>query len=121
MRRACTVLAALGLFAVAACQREENPVVSATDGQFARLVEPKNAFSPSCAAGLYEPDAFVQQYNALKFSPDAKIDAISDQQSTACANELQKRASEIGITGNVTHEHLRDDRVRQRYLATRKK
>ena len=120
MKRACIVLVVVGMFA-GGCQREDNPLISASDGQFARLVEPKNAFSPSCAAALYEPDAFVQQYNALKFSPDARIASLTDQQRTACVDELQKRASEIGIAANVTQEHLRDERVRQRYLATRKK
>ena len=120
MKRAWIALAFVGLVA-GGCQREDNPLISASDGQFSRLVEPKNAFSPSCAAALYEPDAFVQQYNALKFSPDARISSVTDQQRTACADELQKRASEIGISGNVTQDHLRDDRVRQRYLATRKK
>lgn len=121
MKRACIVIAVLGVFAVGGCQREGNPVISASDGQFSRLVEPKNAFSPSCAAAVYDPEAFVQQYNALKFSPDARIASVSDQQRTACMDELRKRASEIGITGNVTQEHLRDERVQQRYLATRKK
>src|SRR5688572_26467564 len=121
MKRACIVVAVTATLGIAGCQREANPLVAASDGQFSRLVEPKNAFSPSCAAALYEPDVFVQQYNALKFSPDARISSVSNQQRTACADELQKRASEIGITGRVTHEHLRDDRVRQRYLATRKK
>jgi hypothetical protein len=121
MNRACIVIAVAGILAIGGCQRENNPLVSASDGQFSRLVEPKNAFSPSCAAALYEPDGFVQQYNALKFSPDARISAVSDQQRAACVDELQKRASEVGIAGNVTAEHLRDERVRQRYLATRKK
>jgi len=121
MKRACMVIAVLSVFILAGCKGEGNPLVSASDGQFSRLVEQKNAFSPSCAAGVYEPEAFVQQYNALKFSPDARITSVSDQQKAACTDELQKRASEIGITGNVTPEHLRDERVRQRYLATRKK
>ena len=120
MKRAWIAMTFVGML-VGGCQREDNPLISASDGQFSRLVEPKNAFSPSCAAALYEPDAFVQQYNALKFSPDARISSVTDQQRTACADELQKRASDIGISGNVTQEHLRDDRVRQRYLATRKK
>lgn len=120
MKRTWVVIAVVAV-AVAGCQREENPLVSASDGQFSRLVEPTNAFSAPCAAALYEPDAFVRQYNALKFSRDARISAVSDQQRTACADELQKRASEIGLPGNVTQAHLRDDRVRQRYLATRKK
>ena len=121
MKRAYIVLAVAALIAVNGCQREDNPLISTNDGQFSRLVEPKNAFSPSCAAALYEPDAFVQQYNALKFSPDARISSVSDQQRTACTDELQKRANEIGIAGNVTQEHLRDERVRQRHLAARKK
>ena len=120
MKRAWIALAFAGMVA-GGCQREDNPLISASDGQFSRLVEPKNAFSPPCAAALYAPDAFVQQYNALKFSPDARISSVTVEQRTACGDELQKHASEIGISGNVTQEHLRDDRVRQRYLATRKK
>jgi hypothetical protein len=107
--------------ALAGCQKADNPLVSASDGQFARLVEQKNAFSPSCAAALYEPESFIQQYNALKFSPNARIGSISEQQKADCVGELQKRASEVGIPASVSPEHLRDDRVRQRYLAVRKK
>jgi hypothetical protein len=103
------------------CKKEDNPLVATSDGHFARLIEPKNAFSPCCAAALYDPDAFVAQYNGLKFSPDARIQAVSEQQRTECVGELQKRSSEVGITGNVTAEHLKDERVRQRYLASRKK
>ena len=121
MKRACIVVAVAATLGIAGCQRESNPLVAASDGQFSQLVEPKNAFSPSCAAALYKPDVFIQQYNGLKFSPDGRIRSVSDQQRTACTDELQKRASEVGITGNVTQEHLRDERVRQRYLATRKK
>ncbi len=121
MKRAWILTVVVAMFAVGGCQREDNPLISANDGQFSRLIEARNAFSPSCAAALYEPDTFVQQYNALKFSPDGRISSVSDQQKTSCANELQKRASEVGIGGAVTPEHLRDERVRQRYLATRKK
>jgi hypothetical protein len=107
--------------ALAACKKEDNPLMAASDGQFSRLIEPKNAFSPPCAAALYEPDAYIVQYNGLKFSPDARIHAVSEQQRSECYGELQKRASEIGIVGNVTAENLKDERVKQRYLAARKK
>ena len=113
-------LSILVIVLVAACGKPENPLLSASDGQFARLVEPKNAFSPSCAAALYEPDLFVKQYNGLKFAQSGKIAAVSDQQKTECAMELQRRAVEAGIRGAVTHEHLADGRVRQRYFSARK-
>lgn len=112
------VIAAAG---IPGCNREGNPLVAASDGQFGRLIEPQNAFSPSCAAALYDPDAFVAQYNGLKFSPDARIRAVSEQQRMECTGELQKRASEVGIAGNVTAEHLNDERVKQRYLGAAKK
>lgn len=115
------ILATAVAAVLAGCQRTDNPLVSANDGQFARLMEPKNALSPSCAAALYEPEVFVQQYNALKFSPDARINAVSDQHKADCVGELLKRSSEVGIPAGVTAEHLRDERVRQRYLAVRKK
>jgi hypothetical protein len=111
----------LAAAALASCKKEDNPLVAASDGQFARLIEPKNAFSPSCAAALYEPDAYVAQYNGLKFSPDARIQSVSEQQRVECIGELQTRSSEIGIAGNVTAENLKDDRVKQRYLASKKK
>lgn len=104
---------------LAACGKPENPLLSASDGQFARLIEPKNAFSPSCAAALYEPELFVKQYNGLKFGQAGKIAAVSEQHRVDCAAELQRRAAEAGLR-EVTREHLADDRVRQRYLATRK-
>lgn len=106
---------------ITGCKKEDNPLVAANDGQFGRLIEPRNAFSPSCAAALYDPDGFVAQYNALKFSPDARIQTVSEQQRSECTGELQKRASEVGIAGNVTADHFKDDRVKQRYLASRKK
>ena len=102
------------------CGKSGNPLLSASDGQFARLIEPRNAFSPSCAAALYEPGLFVKQYNSLKFSAAGKISTVSDQHRSECMAELQKRAAEGGIRGDVTREHLGDDRVRQRYFAARK-
>ena len=120
MKKSLIVTAAI-VSMFAGCQKADNPLVGASDGQFARFVESKNAFSPSCATALYEPELFVQQYNALKFSPDARITAVTAQQKNACIEELQKRASEVGVEGNVTPEHMLDDRVRRRYVAARKK
>ena len=105
---------------VVSCGEPGNPLLHASDGQFARLIEPKNAFSPSCAAALHEPDLFVNQYNGLKFGAAGKIAVVSEQHRTECLAELQKRAAEGGIRGDVTREHLLDERVRQRYLAVRK-
>ena len=85
-----------------------------------RLIEPKNAFSPSCAAALYEPELFVKQYNGLKFGQAGKIAAVGEQHRTDCIAELQRRAAEVELRDEVTREHLADDRVRQRYLAARK-
>ena len=115
------IAALVAAAAIAGCKKEDNPLVTASDGQFGRLIEPKNAFSPPCAAALYDPDTFVAQYNGLKFSSDARIQTVSDQQRAECTGELQKRASEVGIPGNVSAEHLKDERVKQRYLAARKK
>jgi hypothetical protein len=108
------------VLALSACGKADNPLVAASDGQFAQWIEPKNAFSASCAAALYEPALYVKQFNGLKFSASGKISSVSEQQKTGCVSELQQRASQIGIAGNVTREQLLDDRVRQRYAATRK-
>ena len=113
------VLLAVAIVALASCGQRDNPLVAAPDGQFARWIEPKNAFSPSCAAALYEPDLFVRQYNGLKFSSGARISAVSEQQKAECVAELQKRAAQLGIRGEITRDHLFDDRVRKRYLAVR--
>lgn len=107
-------------FLLAACGKPENPLLTASDAQFARLVEPRNAFSPSCAAALYEPELFVKQYNGLKFGQAGKISAVTEQHKTDCVSELQKRAEEAGVRGAVTREHFADERVRQRYFAVRK-
>lgn len=104
-----------------ACGQPENPLLSASDAQFARLIEPKNAFSPSCAAALYEPELFVKQYNGLKFARAGKIAAVGEQHRAECVAELQQRAAEAGLRGEVTRQHLADDRVRQRYFAARKR
>ena len=106
--------------ALAACGKSQNPLLSASDGQFARLIEPRNAFSSSCAAALYEPDLFVKQYNRLKFSQAEKLTALSEQQRNECEAELQERARQLGVPGSVTREQLADERVRTRYLAARK-
>lgn len=111
---ACLVLLLVG------CGKPENPLLSASDARFAELIEPKNAFSPSCAAALYEPELFVKQYNGLKFGQAGKIAAVGEQHRTDCIAELQRRAAEAKLGGEVTREHLADDRVRQRYLAVRK-
>ena len=105
---------------LASCGKPDNPLLGASDGQFARLIEPKNAFSPSCAAALYEPELFVKQYNGLKFGAGGKISAVGEQHRSECIAELQKRAADGGIPGQVTRDHLLDDRVRQRYFALRK-
>lgn len=105
---------------LAACGTPENPLLSASDTQFARLIEPKNAFSPSCAAALYEPDLFLKQYNGLKLGQAGKIAAVGEQHKADCIAELQRHAAEAGLRGEVTREHLADDRVRQRYFAARK-
>ena len=112
--------AVVTVFALSSCGKGDNPLVAASDGQFKQWIEAKNAFSASCAAALYEPALFVKQYNGLKFSASGKISSVTEQQKTACVSELQQRASQIGIAGDVTREHLLDDRVRQRYMAARK-
>ena len=113
------VLLAVAVVALASCGQRGNPLLAASDGEFARWIEPRNAFSPSCAAALYEPDLFVRQYNGLKFSSGEKISAVSEQQKADCVAELQKQAPQLGIRGQITREHLFDDRVRKRYLAAR--
>src|SRR5258708_37544289 len=90
-------LLVIAAFVLAACGKPENPLLAASDGQFAQLIEPRNAFSPSCAAALYEPDLFVKQYNGLKFSQAGKISAVSDQQKTECAAELPRRGAAAGV------------------------
>lgn len=104
--------------ALTACG-DANPLLSASDGEFRRLIEPKNALSASCAAALYEPELFINQYNGLKFSAAGKIASVSEHHRTECATELQMRADSAGLR-SVTREHLADERVRQRYLAIRK-
>lgn len=111
----------MAVASIAGCTKEDNPLLRATDGQFARLVEPRTALAPSCAAAFYDPDLFVRQYNAVKFMPETRIFAVSPKEEADCVVGLQKRASELGIEGNVTEAHIRDDRVRRRYVATRKK
>lgn len=115
---AAAVVAAVLL--LSSCGKPDNPLVTASDGQFLRWIERTNPIAPSCAAALYEPDLFVRQYNGIKFVASSKISSVSEQQKSSCISELQKRASEIGIPGNVTRENLLDDRVRQRYIAVRK-
>jgi len=114
------LIGGVAVAALASCGKADNPLVMANDAQFAQWVEPKNAFSASCAAALYEPALFVKQYNGLKFAAAGKISAVSEQQKTDCALELQKRAEQVGVRGDVTREHLFDERVQKRYLATRK-
>jgi len=114
------LFAGMAVVALSSCAKQDNPLVAASDGQFAQWIEPKNAFSASCAAALYEPALYVKQFNGLKFSASGKISSVSEQQKAGCASELQQRASQIGIAGSLTREHLFDDRVRQRYAAARK-
>jgi hypothetical protein len=106
--------------ALSSCVKSDNPLVAASDGQFAQWIEAKNAFSASCAAALYEPELYVKQFNGLKFSASGKISSVSEQQRSGCVSELQQRASQIGIAGSLTREQLLDDRVRRRYAAARK-
>lgn len=114
------LIGGVAVIALASCGKADNPLVTASDAQFAQWVEPKNAFSASCAAALYEPALFVKQYNGLKFAAAGKISAVSEQQKADCVIELQKRAEQVGVRGDVAREHLFDERVQKRYLATRK-
>ena len=114
------LLAGVAVVALSTCEKPDNPLVSASDGQFAQWIEAKNVFSASCAAALYEPEMFVKHYNGLKFSASGKIASVSEQQRSGCVSELQQRASQIGIPGTLTREQLLDDRVRHRYAAARK-
>ena len=109
------------VLAIAGCGKAQNPLLAASDGQFARFIEPRSALAPSCAAALYDPSAFVQQYNALKFSPEGRIAEVSEAQKSECVTDLKKRASEVGIAGEMTTDHLSAEKVRQRYLAAMKK
>ena len=113
--------AALCIAVLPGCARVENPLLKASDAQFARIIESKNAFSPSCADALYEPETFVRQYNELKVSPTARISAVSEQQRAHCVADLLKRIRAAGIAENVTADQLIDERVRQRYIASKKK
>ena len=85
-------MAAMAVAALASCSKSDNPLVAASDGQFAQWIEPKNAFSASCAAALYEPELYVRQYNGLKFSASGKISSVSEQQRTGCVSELETPA-----------------------------
>lgn len=113
------LFAGVAAMALAFCGKPDNPLVTAGDAQFAQWVKPMNAFSASCAAALYEPELFVKQYNGLKFAAAGKISTVSEQQKADCIVELQKRAAQTGIPGDVARAHLFDDRVRKRYLAAR--
>ena len=114
------LLGGVVVIGLTSCGKADNPLVTASDGQFAQWVEPKNAFSASCAAALYEPELFVKQYNGLKFAAAGKISTVSEQQKAECVAELQKRAEQVGVRGDVARENLFDERVRKRYLAIRK-
>ena len=119
MNKRCLIISVVTVV-LAACGKLGNPLLSASDGQFLRWIAPRNGLAPSCAAALYKPALFIGQYNGLKFSARDKISAVSEKQKSECIADLQQRASEIGIEGNVTREHLLDDRVRQRFLASQK-
>ena len=114
------LIGSMGVVALASCGKVDNPLVTASDAQFSQWVEPKNAFSASCTAALYDPELFVQQFNGLKFAAAGKISAVNEQQKADCVIELQKRAEQVGMRGDVSRDHLYDERVRKRYLAARK-
>ena len=110
----------VAVFLLASCGKPDNPLVTASDGQFLQWIAKRNGLAPSCAAALYEPELFIRQYNSIIFVAHDKISSVSEQQKADCVSDLLQRANQVGIQGNVTREHLRDDRVRQRYLANRK-
>lgn len=118
------LLSAIAVAAVAttlsSCGKPDNPLLAATDGQFLQWMAPRNGLAASCASALYEPELFIKQYNGIKFVESYKIHSVSEKQKAECESELLQRANQVGIQGNVTREHLRDDRVRQRYFANRK-
>ena len=116
--RVATVATVLML---SACGKLGNPLLAASDGQFLQWIAKKNGLAPSCAAALYEPALFIRQYNSIIFVAHDKISSVSEKQKSECMSELLQRASQVGIQGNVTREHLLDDRVRQRYFALQRR
>ena len=114
------LLIGLAIITLAACGKLGNPLLAASDGQFLRWITPRNGLAPSCAAALYKPELFVRQYNGIVFIASKRISSVSEQQKADCISELQQRASQIDIEGNITREHLLDERVKQRFLSSLK-
>ncbi len=114
------LLIGIATIMLAACDKLGNPLLSARDGQFLQWIAPRSVLASSCAAALYKPELFIKQYNGLRLVVSSRISSVSEHQKDTCVSELLQRASQIGIEGNIIREHLLDERVKQRFLATQK-
>src|SRR5262252_5693563 len=72
------VLAALAVVALASCSKSDNPLVGASDGQFAQWIEPRNAFSASCAAAQAAEKAFLASIHCANCPSLAATSGLSD-------------------------------------------
>lgn len=99
-----------------------NPLLEIPEGQFKllfahRLAGFMKTDEPSCLEKIHFPDRVKPQYI---LSGRLKVDSgPADKQISHCLDMLQKDAASplIGIKDNITYEHIRDSRVKDRAIA----
>ena len=94
-----SLIALCGFFMLGACSKPNNPLLSATDGQFIQIFAP-SVFN-ECNERFFEPSK-VQ-------SPE-----LSDKKG--CAEIFKQTAAFLGIAQVVTLAHIEDPRVKERYF-----
>jgi hypothetical protein len=92
-------------FVSGCAQRSDNPLLSATDGQFKVSVVPYF----DCLASVEKA--------AKTFSSATKVKREEEEERRICLEKTQKLTAGAGIADNVTFDHIQDPRVKERYLA----
>ncbi|MCK9388051.1 MAG: hypothetical protein M0Q22_06625 [Sulfuritalea sp.] len=107
---------------LAGCGRG-NPLLEIPEGQFKNLFMADSVVSsvlgikePSCLEKIHFPDRVKPDYLARH---DMKVDrGPAEQQVNKCLDRIQQAAASpsIGIKDNITYDHIRDPRVKDRAI-----
>lgn len=100
MRKTFSLAVLVALLLTACSKGSDNPLLSATDGQFIMTFS-----SGECNAIFFKPSAVRNP------RPTDKED---------CAQGIQKNAAFAGIPDAVTLQHIEDPKVKERYFSLKK-
>lgn len=98
------------------CNLSANPLLEISEGQFKNLFDDSfekfvlQGSQPTCREKIFFPELVKAQYK-----PNAVIKPV-EQQIQQCLDSIQKKAAEAGIKDNITHDNIKDTRVKERAI-----